>query len=251
MDRTEGFWQDDVRTCRRCGVELGGPYCSQCGQKEVQRLTVRGTLTEVVRHLTSLDSVLLRTLVDLTRRPGRVVRRYVAGDRTGYFSPAKYAFLAATAYAFVIHFFDVDVRPTGFRDTDPRAVGAMRLVISLVSYLLFVYLLPAAAVLRRLFRRSRMTLAESYVALLYFAGQYLVASTILALAGVYSLRGGFFVARGLGFVFLLWLIADLYRASHLRTLLASVAVYAMVVLGGILSGVVAVLIYRGLFGSLG
>lgn len=251
MDQVEGVWHEDIDTCRRCGAELGGPYCSQCGQKEARRLTVRGTLTEIVSHLTPLDSVMLRTVVDLTRRPGRVVRRYVAGDRTGYFSPAKYAFLAATAYAFVIHFFNVDVRPAGFRNTDPRAVGAMRLVVSLVGYLLFVYLLPAAALMRKLFQRFRMTFAESYVALLYFAGQYLVAITILALLGVYSLPGGFFVVRGLGFVYLLWLITDLYRASPLRTLLAGVAVYAMVVLGGVLSGVVTVLAYLGLFGSLG
>jgi len=95
MKRNEEFWRDDVETCRRCGAEMDGAYCSRCGQKKAERLNVRRTFQKFAHHLTNLDSALWRTLVDLTRRPGTVVRRYVAGDRTGYLNPAKYAFLAA------------------------------------------------------------------------------------------------------------------------------------------------------------
>lgn len=242
MQRPEGFWQEDVHSCRRCGAERQGPYCSQCGQKKERRLTVRGTLGEVAHHLTSFDSVLLRTVVDLSRHPGVVARRYIAGNRTGYFNPAKYVFLAATLYAFVVLYFEVDVRPQGARYDDPRAVAGMRLVVSVVGYLVFVYLLPAAAVLQRLFRRYPLTFAESYVALLFFAGQYIGVLTLLALAGIYSIPGGFWLARGLGFLILLWTLAGLYRSSPLRTVLAGAVVYVVMLVGMILSGMIVVLL---------
>ncbi|MEE8522389.1 MAG: hypothetical protein V3T72_00540 [Thermoanaerobaculia bacterium] len=64
----------------------------------------------------------------------------------------------------------------------------------------------------------------------------------LALAGVFSLPVGFWLARGLGFAVLLWLIADLYQSSWVRTLLSSLAVYAVVLLGGMFSGVLVVVV---------
>lgn len=231
-----GFWQDDVDGCRRCGADLDGAFCSRCGQKRGARLTVRRTLGELLHHLTSVDSALLRTVVGLTRRPGEVVRRYIAGDRTGYLNPAKYTFLAATLYAFVILVFEIDVRPASVRNTDQRAIEGMRLVVGLLGYLVFVYLLPAAALLRWLFRDAPMNFAESYVALLYFAGHYLLGITLLALIGVFSLPVGFWIVRGFGFLVLLWLIADLYQRSRLRTFFSSLAVYALVMAGGLAAG---------------
>ena len=242
--REEPLWDQAAPrdVCRRCGARRAGEFCSRCGQREARRLSLRRTFGETLEHVASLDSALLRTLIGLSTRPGTTIRRYIAGDRSGLASPAKYAFLAATLYALVINLFEIDVRPAGARSGGAEAEGWMRLIVSLLAYLIFLYLLPAAAVLRLCYRRYGPNFAESYVTLLYFAGQYLLAATFLAALGTFSLDAGFWIVRGVGCLILLWILAELFRASIARTILTTVAVYLLVVLGGMVAGVLTLLL---------
>ncbi len=213
------------------------PYCAHCGQKRAERLTVARPLQDLAQHVFSLDSALGKTLVDLTRRPGFTIRRYIAGDRDSYLNPAKYAFLAATLYALVITVLGIDVRPVQFQDQDPRALAGMRLVLGLVGYLIFVYMLPVAAVLRRCFRSSGFNFAESYVVLLFYAGHFMLISALAAGLGFFSQPWGFPLIRVVGFLVLLTFTSQIYGESKARTLLKTLVVYALIFLGGAISGI--------------
>jgi hypothetical protein len=237
-EHNDSRWLEESGRCRRCAAEMDGEYCSACGQRHAARLRLRRILPEAFRDITSLERGLGRTTLELARSPGRMVRSYIGGDRSGYTNPAKYLLLMATLYALVINLFGIDVRPAGTQSDDPLAVVTMRRVVSILGYMMYLYLLPAAAVLRVCFRKAGLNFTECYVVLLYFAGQYLFYVTILSLAGAFSLSFGFWLVRAIGLVLMVWFLAGVFRASALRTVLASLAVYAAVVVGGALSGLI-------------
>lgn len=79
-------------TCLNCGAPLNGQFCASCGQNHRhERLSVTDWLGDVVGGITNLESRILHTIFDLTRRPGAMVRDYVEGRRARYISPARYA----------------------------------------------------------------------------------------------------------------------------------------------------------------
>jgi hypothetical protein len=75
--------------CPSCGGALAGDYCHRCGEKRPQArdLSVRHFVGDAAQELTSLDSKLLRTLVTLLVRPGRLTNEWIAGRRVPYLKP--------------------------------------------------------------------------------------------------------------------------------------------------------------------
>lgn len=238
---------DPGDACASCATLLRGPYCSECGLRRIDgRITVRGTFGELGHHLTSMDSALWRTLRDLALDPAEVVRRYLRGDRRWILSPAKLAFLAATVYGIVTTVFQIDVRPVGAQVADPRAVSAMRVILGLVGYLLFLYLLPTAIVLRGLFRRPRLLFAEAYVALLFWISQYLPFLALLGMLGVYEQVWGFWGVRVVGWLLLARLVHGLFETRWPWAITGSFVVMLASQAFAMAAGVLAMLAHRAL-----
>ena len=81
--------------CLNCGAELGGRWCSSCGQSEEARHRSLGhLLAELAETLTHADSRLWRTLSRLAWRPGRLTRDYLEGHRTSQLPPLRLALIA-------------------------------------------------------------------------------------------------------------------------------------------------------------
>ena len=92
-----------VNTCASCGTEFQGNYCPRCGQSaSVRRFSLRKTI------LLFLDewglgnrNLLFRCLRDLMLRPGYMIRDYLSGMQSAYFSPFKLFFLL-TAFSLIV-----------------------------------------------------------------------------------------------------------------------------------------------------
>lgn len=92
-----------VNTCASCGTEFQGNYCPRCGQSaSVRRFSLRKTI------LLFLDewglgnrNLLFRCLRDLMLRPGYMIRDYLSGMQSAYFSPFKLFFLL-TAISLIV-----------------------------------------------------------------------------------------------------------------------------------------------------
>jgi hypothetical protein len=82
--------------CLNCGTELKGPYCFQCGQKDIpRRQTIGDLLVNFVGSFTSFESKFFQSLKTLLFKPGRVTIDYNNGSREKYFHPARmYVFLS-------------------------------------------------------------------------------------------------------------------------------------------------------------
>lgn len=184
--------------CLNCGTDLTGPYCSQCGQRNTApRLAARDVAADLAQHFLQFDSALGRTLIGLTRNPGKVAREYVFGMRKRYVNPFKYCF-TITALFFVwnawIGFDLTSTMPMPELPADaPEHAQALArfgpaMIATVKTHLnnvVFLALPLFALALRGLFRRAGFNFAENYAFLLFVTGHtYLIgmAFSILGLA---------------------------------------------------------------------
>ena len=85
--------------CANCGADVGGAYCSNCGQKTHLHRSVRGFLHDMLHGVMHFDGKLWRTLPMLAWKPGELTRRYIDGERARFFSPiAIFLFIAFCTY---------------------------------------------------------------------------------------------------------------------------------------------------------
>lgn len=90
---------EERRACRNCGATLLGPYCSSCGQEDVDlHRPLKQLAQDAAGDLLNLDTRLLRTLGPLFFRPGLVIREYLAGRRVRFVLPLKMFLLASVVF---------------------------------------------------------------------------------------------------------------------------------------------------------
>ena len=98
---------DSPRRCLDCGSELDGPYCSACGQRDIDRIVPLGDLVgDLLDELTGLQARLWRTLRQLVTRPGFLTAEYVGGRRIHYVAPVRLYLLIALGFFFLVTSFD-------------------------------------------------------------------------------------------------------------------------------------------------
>lgn len=107
---------NDTR-CVNCHAEVNGAYCNHCGQKyEVSRLQWGTLFDEFNQRLLGLDNKLIRTVRDLTIRPGVVCKTFIQGNRVKYIGPVGYFFILITLLVLIVSLFKIDLvefmRPT-------------------------------------------------------------------------------------------------------------------------------------------
>ena len=181
----------DCPACPNCGCTAPAAFCPGCGQDNRRgRLQTRDLLGEAWQHLTALDTAVIRTLIGLVRRPGRLAAEYVAGRRARYVSPLRF-FLGATALFLLAHrlsglSLDAGLG-MGFRiestDDPAERIASARAFIGSHLDMVVVLALPLIALFQRwIFRRSDRNYAETMVYLLYLQGQlFLYGIALLAL----------------------------------------------------------------------
>jgi len=166
--------------CLNCGHAVGGAYCSHCGQAAVTgRLRLRAIIDDALSHIVSADSAGLRTVIGLTRAPGRVCRDYVEGKRVGYVKPLRY-FLTLVALKVLLNVvvgFDVADFSDAAELTEAEhgveeAVGSF--AIRHLDLALFAMLPLFTLVVGVLFRGKGYNYAEVSVYVLYLTGHVLL-----------------------------------------------------------------------------
>lgn len=92
--------QSSAGDCLNCGAPLTGRYCASCGQAAHLHRSVAEIRHELLHAVLHMDGKLFRTLPELARRPGRMTRRYIDGERVKFVSPfALFLFSALLMYA--------------------------------------------------------------------------------------------------------------------------------------------------------
>ena len=88
------------KPCKNCNSELVGLYCSECGQKNSQLLSIKETLKEFTDNVFSFDTRFFITLKYLITKPGLLTTEYWLGRRTKYLPPLRLYLVMSLVYFF-------------------------------------------------------------------------------------------------------------------------------------------------------
>jgi hypothetical protein len=94
---------DEPRSaCLNCGTALTGPFCSQCGQRDVPPYpSVRELVVDAFWELSGWDGRFASTVRALALKPGFLTREFLEGRRARYISPLRLYLMASLVYFLV------------------------------------------------------------------------------------------------------------------------------------------------------
>lgn len=99
-----------MKTCVNCGHQSDFLHCSECGQKlDVKRVTFRGIVEEFFSKWIGFDNQFGRTVIDMTLRPGLVLKAYLKGNRTKYLGPLGYVVIMTALLIISFDLFGLEV----------------------------------------------------------------------------------------------------------------------------------------------
>jgi|GEM_PF-750688 len=160
--------------CITCGGPGVQAYCPRCGQPAPRgRLTLRGIASHMATDAFDINHGLFFTALEMMRRPGTVLRDYVAGRTVRYASPARYLVIVLAITTLVyLKIGIVDAMGNDFTSglnesakapalVDARAVNELAAKYMNLILALSVPFLTLAS--RLVFRRSGYNLAENLV----------------------------------------------------------------------------------------
>lgn len=203
--------------CVQCGNEVTTVFCPTCGQSsQVKRLTLRDTLSDFWANVVGLDGIFLRTLKDLTLRPGFVAVSYIRGIRMRYFGPMGYFFFMITLLLLCVSALGMDYALL-IRDKQQQIAVAeagakasslvTQWVADNIKWVLFLSV-PFQAIAARyaLFRKSGYNLIEHMVPLFYVSGHLfwltMVSFVLMSLGGeLYTIIFSLFSLAYFGFMY--------------------------------------------------
>ena len=97
-------------TCLNCSAPLAGPFCAECGQRDIPPYpSVRELAVDAFAEVSGWDGRFATTIRTLVRRPGKLTREFLEGRRARYISPLRLYLMASLVY-FVLAATAPDVR---------------------------------------------------------------------------------------------------------------------------------------------
>lgn len=107
-------------SCKNCNtlVQPTDQFCSNCGQKNREKLTLKVLLGELANAYLSWDSKLFRTLKPLFFKPGEVSKNYLAGKRKHYVAPMRIYLFASVMFFILVSLFGTRVSPSDGGEDD-------------------------------------------------------------------------------------------------------------------------------------
>lgn len=88
--------------CLNCGGPLTGPFCSECGQRDLPPYpTLRELTAEAIAEFSGWDGRFLSSIRTLITKPGVLTLEFLQGRRVSYISPLRLYLFASVAYFLV------------------------------------------------------------------------------------------------------------------------------------------------------
>jgi hypothetical protein len=229
--------------CKNCTHAFEGLYCYHCGQPAAtSRITTREILTDALFSVVKVNRGFLFTARELSLRPGKAIRLYLAGQRVTYYAPHKYLFFIGAITSFLTsryHTFSGGYTSVNAFGGDTHSFfGAFFAYADAYATLINIVTIPVFALFSfLLFRRSGYNYAEHLVLNTYITSQQLLLFIIwlpLTQAVPLPVDGllGLYVAVTLGYN--LWVYVQFCGARTAASLLRAIAAMGLAYLGQLL-----------------
>src|ERR1051325_3297322 len=109
--------------CLNCGARLTGPFCAECGQRDIPPYpSVRDLAVDAVAEFSGWDGRLLNTVRALVLRPGLLTHEFLEGRRARYISPLR-LYLSARVIYFLLAAAAPDIRLSSGRSLSGIQLG--------------------------------------------------------------------------------------------------------------------------------
>lgn len=107
-------------TCRNCGASLVGPYCSRCGQRDIDYHQSFGTVfRDFLDSFLAFDGKVIQTLWLLLSRPGELTVRFLQGQQIRFLNPIRLYVSISLLFFLVLHFAKPDAALVVFKGDVP------------------------------------------------------------------------------------------------------------------------------------
>lgn len=244
--------------CINCSTEIDAKFCPECGQPvSVKRMSFRQVFDDIQSKYLGLDNLFMRTVVDATLRPGKLLQAVLDGNRRRYIGAGGYLFIMLSLMILLFDVFDVDSKAFfgssyALEVTDEQvrtkqqafSDSIMNFIAEYIRLISFLMLPVYASFSRFIFRKSGLNFME-HIALFCYSHAHPLWLTILG--GLLYTSTDVNVSRFLfpvSVAFNLWFFMDYFKVyPPWRRLIKSilVQVYALVTLGTM--GAIAAIIY--------
>src|SRR3954464_8246204 len=85
--------------CLNCGAPVGGPFCSECGQRDIPPYpSTKELAVDAISEFSGWDGRLASTMRALVRQPGLLTLEFLEGRRVRYISPLRLYLTASVIY---------------------------------------------------------------------------------------------------------------------------------------------------------
>ncbi|MGC1205165.1 MAG: DUF3667 domain-containing protein [Flavobacteriaceae bacterium] len=215
--------------CKNCDISLSqeSDYCNSCGGKVIRnRLTIKNLFEHLSETFFNYDNKLLRTFIDLFKKPQVVIDSYVKGVRKRYVSPISFFGVILTLNGlniFIISKFYKQYLDASklIGDTDAANNEATRKILEMTSdfsleyaSLLFSFLIPLGALISWIvFFNKKYNYTEHVILYLYSMSVYSVLSVVFGL-----LTLAIIPEKYLSFAYVMYLFIFVYHCYILTKL---------------------------------
>jgi hypothetical protein len=111
--------------CLNCGSPLTGPFCAECGQRDIPPYpSVRELAVDALSEFSGWDGRLLNSVRALVLKPGLLTHEFLEGRRARYISPLR-LYLSASVIYFLLTAAAPDIRLS-----NGRSLSGMQIAVS-------------------------------------------------------------------------------------------------------------------------
>nr|WP_321236965.1 DUF3667 domain-containing protein [uncultured Psychroserpens sp.] len=241
--------------CKNCHTELstGSDFCNRCGGKVIRnRLTFKNLFEHFSDTFFNYDNKLLRTLIDLFRKPEIVIEGYINGIRKRYVNPISYFGLAITLtglYLLILNKFypeALDFSNFAFEGQEEFQKKNVSFVQEYMSLFMMLYIPIYALIARITFvGLKKFNYTELLVVFLYWQSQTsIISAVIVVVAAAFGISQGIIsmIFLPLMALYAAYILKRLYQLSfgHMvaRTLLFLVVLGVVLVIISIIFAIV-------------
>jgi hypothetical protein len=198
-------------SCPQCGTDLASnfSYCPVCGQKRIQaKESLKDIINNFLGDYFAFDSKIMTSLKPLVGKPGFLTLEYMAHRRVKYISPLR-------LYIFISILFFLVLNWGGAHNENAQMLSQSNEMDDFFrNYLpkIFFFFVPLfAAIMKLLFRKSKVTYVNQLVGALHFhAFVFLILSFYVLISAVFARFQMFSVNMALLGALVVWFFAYLF-----------------------------------------
>lgn len=222
--------------CKNCSNQLpsNSDFCNTCGAKVIRnRLTFKNLFEHISETFFNYDNKLLRTFIDLFKKPEKVIDGYINGVRKRYVNPISYFGLAITLtglYLVITNKFypeTLDYSAFAAKGQEEFTKKLIDPILAHTSIVMMLYI-PIYALIARLtfVGLNKLNYTELIVVFLYWQSQIsIISSVIIIITAIFGIKTSTvsMIYMPLMFIYAAYILKRLYQLSFgqiiLRTLL--------------------------------